>query len=60
MRDQFYLGENEDQSLGGSIQRVLRNHSKKARGNVRIFMIVVKEEGHATKHTFYRRLLLVS
>ena len=43
-----------------AFQIPLRNGSKEAGGNVSIYVIWAKGEVHAAKHTFYRRLLLVS
>ena len=46
--------------LESAFQIALKNHSKEAGGNVNICMILVKGEVHATKHTYYRSVLLVS
>lgn len=40
--------------------RALKYLSKEAGANISIYVIWVKREVHATMHTFYRRLLLIS
>ena len=41
-----------------AFQTALKHHSKEAGGNVRMYVILLKREIHATMHTFYRRLLV--
>ena len=55
----FYLGPNEDCSLGGSIsdnsERLLQSGS----GGKSIYKVLVMEEFNTMKHSFYERFLLV-
>ena len=40
-------------------QIALKYHSQEVEGDVRMYVILEKGEAHTTRHTFYRRLLLV-
>ena len=59
LRVKFYLGQNEDCSLGSSIKIALRDCSKEAVGEKSIHKVLVKGEFNAMKHLFYKRFLLV-
>ena len=55
------MGKNEESSPGDSIiDNSEKNLSKEVERIVGIYVILVKGVVHATKHTFCRRLLLVS
>ena len=56
---EFYWGQNEDCSPGGSIsdrsERLLQTSS----GKKSIYKVLMKGEFNAVKHSFYKRFLLV-
>ena len=56
----FIWGKMRTTAPEAAFQRALRTFSKEAGGNVRIYVILVKGELHAARHTFCRRSLLVS
>ena len=51
----FIWGQHQDSSLGGSISDSSEKPLQRCGGNVSIYVILVKGEVHATKHTFCRR-----
>ena len=52
----LYLGENEDDSLGGSdsSERLLQKGS----GGRSVYKVLVKGEFNITKHSFYKRFFV--
>ena len=56
----FIWGKMRTTAPEAAFQRALRTFSKEAGGNVRIYVILVKGEVHAARHTFCRRSPLVS
>ena len=54
------FGENEDQSLEGSISGSFEKLFQRGRGKVNTYVILVKGEIHAAMHIFCRSFLLVS
>ena len=56
---EFYLGQNEDCSLGGSISDSSERLLQSSNGGKSIYKGLVKGEFDAMKHSFYTRILLV-
>ena len=54
------MRQNEDHGLKGSISESSEILLQRSGAEVSIYVILVKGEVHATMHTFYGRLLLVS
>ena len=54
----FYLGQNEDCSLGGSISDSSERLLLSGSGGKSIYKILVKGEFNAMKHSFYKRLFV--
>ena len=55
----FYLRQDEDCSPGGSISESSERLLQSGSGGKSIYKVLVKGEFNATKHSFYKRLLLV-
>ena len=56
---EFYLGQNEDCSPGGSISDSSERLLQSGSGGKSIYKDLVKGEFNTMKHTFYKRFLLV-
>ena len=56
---EFYLGQNEDCSPGGSISDSSERLLQSGSGGKSIYKVLVKGEFNTMKHTFYKRFLLV-
>ena len=59
LRVKFYLGQNEDCSLGGNISDSSERLLQSSSGGKSIYKVLVKGEFDAMKHSFYKRFLLV-
>ena len=53
----FYLGQNEDCSLGGSISDSSERLLQRGSGGKSIYKVLEKGEFYAMKHSFYKRFL---
>ena len=58
-RCKFYLGQNEDCTLEGSISDSSDRLLQSGSGGRSIYKVLVKGEFSAMKHSFYKRFLLV-
>ena len=56
---EFYLGQNEDCSPGGSISDSSERLLQSGSGGKSLYKVFVKGEFNTMKHTFYKRFLLV-
>ena len=54
----FYLGQNEDCSLGGSISDSSERLLQSSSGGKTIYNILVKGEFNTMKHSFYKRFFV--
>ena len=52
----FYLGQNEDCSLGGSTSDISERLLQRGSGGRSIYTILVKGDFDAIKHSFYKRV----
>ena len=55
----LYLGENEDDSLGGSISDSSERLLQRGSGGRSVYKVLVKGEFNTIKHPFYKSFLLV-
>ena len=55
----FYLGQNEDCSLGGSISDSSERLLQSGSGGRPIYKVLVKGEFNTMKHSFYKKVCFV-
>ena len=59
LRVKFYLGQNEDCSLEGSISDSSERLLQSGSGGKSVYKVLVKGEFNTMKHSIYKRFLLV-